>query len=615
MKLDMGQVVDRYTVERILGAGGTAMVYLVKHNRLGTRHALKVLTLTGQSIRDRMEREGQVQAKLNHLNVVAVTDQIDIDGALGLLMEFIDGPSLETALGRYRLTMGDAETLFAGILAGVKAAHREGLVHRDLKPANVLLDRTPDGFVPKVTDFGLAKVLEQDVSIANTRSGIAMGTPSYMAPEQIRDARSVDQRADLWSLGCILYELTCRLRAFPGDEALAIYNNVVDGEFVPPRTLVPDIPDRIEQAILGCLQIDPDARIPSCEMLKAVIEGEMVWSQGRDDGQTTDFVLPRRLGAADPQADVPTLSVARRGPGGATPPPAPPRGGFGGELAPVGLEPAVIPASLGFDAGEESETVLTHNRTGYGPATGVPLAPGDGTLSPLDSFDRPVRAGVLGFLGGGLLAVAFLAVIVLVVSGASLGLVGSMLLSKEPAPIGAVAGPDPSIGTVAPSPSPGSPVPVSAAPAAHPEPFRDPLHDHPDLTPDPAPSPSPAPSVVSPAPHAAPAPGPAPEPVAVAAPVPTVEPTSAVADGLREVTIQTLPRGAMVTIRGHKYGRAPQKVGLAPGQEYVVELLNGTQSGEFVIDLDADSPTMWCYRFEVGTAVIGTCPQATVRPQ
>jgi len=275
VKLDAGTIVDRYVVEELLGAGGTAMVYRVRHRQLGTSHALKVLTISSSAIRERMLREGRVQATLNHVNVVAVTDVVDIDGAPGLLMEHIEGPSLERALGRYKLTMGDAELLFRGILSGVQAAHQAGLVHRDLKPANVLLQRTTMGFVPKVTDFGLAKALEGDPEVAHTRSGIAMGTPSYMAPEQIRDARSVDQRADLWSLGCLLYELTTRRRTFPGDEALAIYNDVTAGLFEAPRKLVPELPQRIEEAIHGCLRAHRDERIPDCDTLFAVLDA--VW--------------------------------------------------------------------------------------------------------------------------------------------------------------------------------------------------------------------------------------------------------------------------------------------------------------------------------------------------
>ncbi|MBX2801707.1 MAG: serine/threonine protein kinase [Myxococcales bacterium] len=295
MKLEVGQVVQGYRVERPLGAGGTAVVHLVTHVEAGTQHALKVLSISSPAIRERMLREGRVQSTLQHANVVAVDDVLELQGAPALLMEFVEGPSLEAALKRYRLTMSDAELLFAGILDGVRAAHAAGLVHRDLKPANVLLARTPEGFVPKVTDFGLAKMLVHQPGAAHTKAGISMGTPSYMAPEQIRDARSVDQRADIWSLGCLLYELTTRQRAFPGDQALAIYNAVVDADYLPPRRHVPELPDRINQAILGCLRLDPGDRMPDCDTLAEVLSGELPWEVEEE------LILGRPL----PEPDVP----------------------------------------------------------------------------------------------------------------------------------------------------------------------------------------------------------------------------------------------------------------------------------------------------------------------
>ena len=136
-----------------------------------------------------------------------MTDVLEVDGQPGLLMEFIEGPSLEQAMTRYQLDLETAETLFLGIVAGVRRAHSVGLVHRDLKPANVLLANTAKGFVPKVTDFGLAKVLSDGRApgSSQTRQGVAMGTPAYMAPEQIRDAGGVDFRADIWSLLSLIH--------------------------------------------------------------------------------------------------------------------------------------------------------------------------------------------------------------------------------------------------------------------------------------------------------------------------------------------------------------------------------------------------------------------------
>ncbi|TVQ91902.1 MAG: serine/threonine protein kinase [Deltaproteobacteria bacterium] len=316
--LNPGQIIDRYTVESVIGHGGTAVVYLVRHNQLNSQHALKVLSLTSGAIRQRLLREGRVQAALQHTNIVSVTDVLDIDGNPGLLMEYIDGPSLDQAMRRYKISLLDALTLYRGVVSGVRAAHREGLVHRDLKPANVLLFRSPEGFVPKVTDFGLAKLLVgESQETGTTRQGIAMGTPAYMAPEQIRDARAVDQRADLFSLGCILYELSTRQRAFPGDQALDIYNNIVAGRYTPAEDLNPDLPDAVIQAIDGCLILDREERIPDCDSLIEVLSGQRTW-------KIVDHPIPHEPTQTEEiPVDAPSMPVALRK---LTPVSAPPRG-------------------------------------------------------------------------------------------------------------------------------------------------------------------------------------------------------------------------------------------------------------------------------------------------
>ena len=310
-QLEVGSCIERYVVERVLGAGGTAMVYLVRHQTLATRHALKVLTITSEGIRNRLITEGRVQGKLkDHPNIVAVYDVLDVQGSPGLVLDYVDGPSLETVLRQYRFGVEDAVLLFEGVLAGVQAAHEAGVAHRDLKPANVLLAETKEGFVPKVTDFGLAKQLVTDQDIRATRQGVAMGTPSYMAPEQIRDAGTVDERADLFSLGCILYELITRRRTFPGNEVLPIYNAVTRGDYMPPRHFVPDLDDAIDVAIRGCLQVNRDQRIPDCATLREVLRGEREWTiyeRQRDEEDTEELmVLPPPVLATD----APALTLA-----------------------------------------------------------------------------------------------------------------------------------------------------------------------------------------------------------------------------------------------------------------------------------------------------------------
>ena len=282
MQLTTGSVVDRYTVDGILGEGGMAVVYRVRHNQLGTHHALKVLTIASAQIAKRLVQEGRVQATLRHPNIVAVTDIVDLGGSPGLIMELVNGPSLDDFLVRESLSLEQVDALAAGILAGVASAHAQDLIHRDLKPANIMLSITPSGLVPKVTDFGLAKLLTGGGESSSTRTGSTMGTPHYMSPEQIRDSKNVGLPADVFSLGAILYEMVTQQRAFEGEDLLAIFNAVANGEYTPVRELRPEIPDRMERAIVGALKVDLADRIASVAELQAIWAG----------GETAAFPAP-----------------------------------------------------------------------------------------------------------------------------------------------------------------------------------------------------------------------------------------------------------------------------------------------------------------------------------
>jgi len=268
--LTAGATIDRYTVLSVLGEGGMAIVYKVEHAQLGSMHALKVLTLSSRQVRERLLQEGRAQATLRHPNVVTVTDVIDLAGAPGLVMEYIEGPCLDDFLQQQRLTVQQADALAQGILAGVAAAHDAGLVHRDLKPANIMLAIGSGGLVPKVTDFGLAKIVKGDGKTSKTRTGSTMGTPHYMSPEQIADSKNVGPATDIWALGAILYEMLTGERAFPGDNLLEIFRNVDDGEYVPVQERNPEVPDRMARAIDAALQQDATQRPATVQALQAV---------------------------------------------------------------------------------------------------------------------------------------------------------------------------------------------------------------------------------------------------------------------------------------------------------------------------------------------------------
>ena len=276
--LQPGTKVDRFIVEALVGKGTTSEVYRVRHVQLGTHHALKLLK-EGQSedLRRRMEREARLQAKLRHPNIVPVTDVVVVDGRFGLIQDYVEGPTLRQALKRFSIDLDGALGLFRGIVAGVRCAHGHGLVHRDLKPANIVLFKALDGYVPKITDFGLTKqLLEGREEFGQTQVGITMGTPGYMAPEQSLDARVADQRADIFSLGCLLYEMVTGHRTFTGKSNFEVLRATQRGEFDCPLKHKPELPDAICRVIEGCLAVERNQRFSDCDSLLAVLNGQEV---------------------------------------------------------------------------------------------------------------------------------------------------------------------------------------------------------------------------------------------------------------------------------------------------------------------------------------------------
>ncbi|MDP6944898.1 MAG: serine/threonine-protein kinase, partial [Myxococcota bacterium] len=262
MPLRPGTAVERYVIEGVLGEGAMAVVYRARHRDLGSLHAIKQLTNRDAEICERLVQEGRLQSTLRHPNVLSVTDLVQIEDLPALVMEYVAGPSLKELLEQATLNLAQVDALVRGLLRGVTAAHGHGLVHRDLKPANILIAITDDALIPKVADFGLAKVLERrEMSMLATKTGSSMGTPAYMAPEQIQDASSVDARADVFSLGAILYELVTGARCFQANQLLALWKDICAGEYVPVAERVPDLPQRMVDAIEGALVTDREARI------------------------------------------------------------------------------------------------------------------------------------------------------------------------------------------------------------------------------------------------------------------------------------------------------------------------------------------------------------------
>ena len=276
MTLAVGRVVERYRVEAMVGRGGMAAVYRVRHERLGVEKALKVLMSSSRDQENRLVREGRVQAELKHPHIVAVSDVLDVDGAVALLMEYVRGPDLADLLVEHGPSMEDALDIFRAICAGMAVAHHEGMIHRDLKPGNVLLSVDRGVVVPKVADFGLAKAMgERGDGFRKTRTGMTMGTPAYMSPEQITDSGKVDRRTDIWALGCILYELTTHQVPFDGSNLLALFAAVARGRYIDPSVHAENVPERVRAVIEGCLQVDPTKRLDDCGAILRYLDGEV----------------------------------------------------------------------------------------------------------------------------------------------------------------------------------------------------------------------------------------------------------------------------------------------------------------------------------------------------
>jgi hypothetical protein len=317
--LSPGEVIEgRYEVEALLGQGGMAQVFRVRHLKLGSVHALKMLGLRRPGLTQRLLLEGRIQAQLRHPNVVAVTDVVEHNGQPGLMMEYVEHLPLDELIrGGQGLSLDDALSLFAQILAGTSAAHRAGVLHRDIKPANILLARTPRGLVPKVSDFGLAKLTLGESS--GTLSGIPMGTPGYLAPEQATDAANVDARADIFSLGCVLFELLAGRPAFQEIDGTIAVTTTIERPPLPLERLRAGLPPHLVAAIYRSLEPDPARRFADCDAFAAALFpdrpalSELVRGHGQPTPIATAPFRPPAPAAARPSA-APAASATQPAP-------------------------------------------------------------------------------------------------------------------------------------------------------------------------------------------------------------------------------------------------------------------------------------------------------------
>ena len=268
---------QRYPLKRLIGTGGMGAVYESESPDDGKPLAIKVLAidyLTDTDIKNRFIEEGHTCQRLIHPNIVRVFDVGTAeDGTPYIVMELLDGVPLSayTRSGG-RVPLAQAGIILQGILAGLGAAHAQGIVHRDLKPENVFLAREPGGaFSAKILDFGIAKVMDAAGGMGNkTRTGVLLGTPAYMSPEQIKNAKDVDARADLWSAGVMLYEMLTGRVAFPAPTEYARLAAVLNTSPPPLEAVDPQL-SRLSAFVQLAMQKDRVQRFQTgLEMARAL---------------------------------------------------------------------------------------------------------------------------------------------------------------------------------------------------------------------------------------------------------------------------------------------------------------------------------------------------------
>jgi TolB-like protein len=263
----IGHVIDRYKIVDRLGAGGMGVVYRAVDTTLGRDVALKFLPGGQEEDSDavpRFLREARAVSKLDHPNICTVYEIGETpEGGLFIAMACYDGETLKTRLQRGPLPVAEALEIARQIALGLREAHAEQIVHRDIKPANIFL--TDEGRV-KILDFGLAKVGGEP---SLTRTGSSIGTPFYMAPEQILG--EVDARSDLWALGILLYEMVAGEPAFQADNDLAVIHAILNKPVPPLAERKADLPPSLQPLVDGLLAKSPDDRFASADALLAAL--------------------------------------------------------------------------------------------------------------------------------------------------------------------------------------------------------------------------------------------------------------------------------------------------------------------------------------------------------
>ncbi|MFE6976091.1 protein kinase [Streptomyces sp. NPDC057682] len=387
-----GEVLEnRYRLVEKLGAGGMGQVWRAVDARLDRDVAVKVIAqnapATGESAA-RFRQEARATARLTHPRIVTIHDHgealVDGQQILFLVMELVPGRSMASFDAAERRSVETVVAWALQICAGLAAAHRAGVVHRDIKPANVMVYGDGEHDL-KICDFGIARLVEES-GAGLTGTGAAIGTPAYMSPEQVRGDRTLDGRSDLYSLGCLLYQLLVGRPPFEG-VGWSVLAQHLNGTPEPVRSLRPDVPAALDRLVAALLHKDPDDRPATAEAVSARLRALPAGTVRDARPPAAGPVPPDALAfAGAPTADAPRSRDHTPG----EPDMPPPRATGEPDTAPPPPRPRV--AGDG-DAVPSPEPVPPDAAPAARPATHAPSVPGSGRIA---SWDALLATGGLG---------------------------------------------------------------------------------------------------------------------------------------------------------------------------------------------------------------------------